>query len=142
MNTDALQLIKKFEGKSLVPYRCPGGYWTVGWGHRMLRHEPFGPLTEGQAISLLKQDIDRCQWMLSRMILVPLTQTEEGALLSFLFNVGAGAFQRSTLRMKVNRKEHDAAADEFKRWVWSRGKKLPGLVVRRAEESLRYQRDR
>jgi lysozyme len=70
---------------------------------------------------------------------VPLLGHQEAALLSFIFNVGAGAFQRSTLRMKVNRREHEEVPLEFHRWVWSKGKKLPGLVVRRAVEASWYE---
>ena len=43
------------------------------------------------------------------------------ALGSFAFNLGAGALQRSTLRRKVNRAEHDAVPGEFRRWVWAGG---------------------
>ena len=60
------------------------------------------------------------------------------ALRSFAFNLGAGALQRSTLRRKVNREEHDAVPTEFRRWVWAGGRKLKGLVRRREAEPALY----
>ena len=56
----------------------------------------------------------------------------------FTFNLGSGALQRSTLRRKVNREEHDDVPAQFKRWVWAGGKRLKGLVRRRSEEAITY----
>ncbi len=74
-----------------------------------------------------------------RLITVPLTNSQFDALVSFTFNLGGGALQRSTLRRKVNREEHDDVPAEFLRWVWAGGKKLRGLVRRREAELLLYQ---
>jgi lysozyme len=41
---------------------------------------------------------------------------------SFTFNLGAGALQRSTLRRKVNREEHADVPAELSKWVWAGGK--------------------
>ena len=73
-----------------------------------------------------------------RLIRVPLEDGQFDALSSFAFNLGGGALQRSTLRRKVNREEHDAVPDEFRRWVWAGGRKLKGLVRRRAAEAALY----
>ncbi len=69
-----------------------------------------------------------------RLIKVPLTDGQFDALVSFTFNLGSGAFQRSTLRRKVNREEHDEAPEQFMRWVWAGGRRLRGLVKRREAE--------
>jgi lysozyme len=53
---------------------------------------------------------------------------------SFSFNVGLGNFQRSTIRMKIQREDWDAAADAFLMWTKAGGKELPGLVKRRKGE--------
>lgn len=53
-----------------------------------------------------------------------------GALVSFAFNLGAVALQRSTLRRKTNRGEHESVPAELMKWVWAAGKRLPGLVRR------------
>ena len=60
------------------------------------------------------------------------------ALVSFAFNLGSGALQRSTLRRKINRDDHLAVPAEFRRWVWAGGRKLKGLVRRRKAEAVMY----
>ena len=60
-----------------------------------------------------------------RLIRVPLTDGQFDALVSFTFNLGAGALQCSTLHRQTNRGEHDAAALEFLKWVWAAGRQLP-----------------
>ena len=67
-----------------------------------------------------------------------LTENQYSALTSFTFNVGAGALQRSTLRMKLNRSEYQGAADEFPKWRIAGGRILAGLVRRRAAERTLY----
>jgi len=57
---------------------------------------------------------------------------------AFFVNLGSGALQRSTLRRKVNREEHEDVPPEFLKWVWAGGKKLKGLVKRRNAEALAY----
>ena len=70
-----------------------------------------------------------------RLIRVRLADDQFDALVSFTFNLGAGALQRSTLRRKVNREEHGEVPPEFMRWVWAGGRKLKGLIRRRAAEA-------
>ncbi len=131
-----LDLIKKYEGFSPIAYLCPANVWTIGYGHT-------GGVQQGDVITsedaeeLLKLDVAKFgQWVL-KLIKVPLNQKEFDALVSFTFNLGAGALQRSTLRMKLNRGEYEEAADEFLKWVRAGGKVMPGLINRRnAERSL------
>jgi lysozyme len=73
-----------------------------------------------------------------RLIAVPLTAGQFDALVSFTFNLGGGALQRSTLRRKVNREEHAAVPAELMEWVWAGGRKLKGLVRRREAEAALY----
>ena len=73
-----------------------------------------------------------------RLIRVPLEDGRFGALCSFTFNLGAGALQRSTLRRRVNREEHEAVPRELRRWVWAGGRKLKGLIRRREAEAALY----
>ena len=73
-----------------------------------------------------------------RLISVSLTNGQFDALVSFTFNLGSGALQRSTLRRKVNREEHADVPTEFMKWVWAGGRKLKGLVKRRQAETLLY----
>lgn len=68
---------------------------------------------------------------------VPLTETMFAALVSFTYNTGSSAFARSTLLSRLNQKDYDGAAGEFRKWVYSDGRVLRGLVHRRdAERSL------
>jgi lysozyme len=97
-----------------------------------------GGLNREQAKVLLRQDVETAERAVLRLITVPLTDGQFDALVSFTFNLGTGALQRSTLRWKVNRREHAAVPVELKKWVWAGGKKLEGLVKRRYAESLHY----
>jgi lysozyme len=65
-------------------------------------------------------------------------QGQFDALVSFAFNVGLGNLQRSSLRMKHNRQEYEAASDEFLKWTKAGGKVLRGLVIRRNDERRLY----
>ena len=134
-----LDLIKQFEGFSATTYICPAGYPTIGYGH-MLRHgELFGVISKTDAVELLCQDVSVAERAVLRLIDVPLGDHQFDALVSFTYNLGSGALQCSTLRRKVNREEHDEVPEQLMRWVWSSGRKLPGLVKRRRAESLLYQ---
>lgn len=86
---------------------------------------------------MLKKDIEKVEKVVER--LGTLTQGQFDALTSFIFNVGEGNFSSSTLKKKViaNRWDKSIGA-EFKRWVYSNGKILNGLVKRREWEAKRY----
>jgi lysozyme len=59
-------------------------------------------------------------------------------LVSFTFNLGAAALQRSSLRRKINREEHESVPAEFMRWVYAGVKKSSGLIHRRKLEAELY----
>lgn len=133
-----LNLIKRFEGFSPKIYICPAGYPTIGWGHVVRPGEDFqNGIDESQGEEILRRDCLVSELSVSRLIRVPLTDGQFDALVSFTFNLGGGALQRSTLRSKLNRGEYDDAALEFPKWVYAVGRILPGLVKRRkAEQDL------
>ena len=138
---EGLNLIKRFEGFSHTIYICPAGYPTIGYGHVVLAHEQdqFATgITQAEATELLRKDVRIAERAVLRLISVPLTDGQFDALVSFTFNLGAGALQRSTLRRKVNRGEHKGVPAELMKWVWAAGKKLPGLVRRRQAEGVAY----
>ena len=136
---NGLDLIKRFEGFSRTVYFCPAGYPTIGYGHVVKDDEDFSAgINEAQAEELLRQDAQIAQRAVLRLINVPLTDGQFDALVSFTFNLGGGALQRSTLRRKVNRSEHEAVPHELMRWVWAGGRKLRGLVRRRKAETELY----
>ena len=138
---EGLNLIKRFEGFSPKIYICPAGYPTIGYGHVVLAHEQdqFATgITQAEATELLRKDVRIAERAVLRLISVPLTDGQFDALVSFTFNLGAGALQRSTLRRKVNRGEHEGIPSELMKWVLAAGKRLPGLVRRRQEEGASY----
>ena len=141
LTDDGLALIKRFEGFAPEIYICPGGWPTIGYGHvvRDDERERFADgIDEATAEDLLRRDVASAERAVLRLIRVPLEDGRFDALCSFAFNLGAGALQRSTLRRKVNREEHDAVPAEFRRWVWAGGRKLKGLIRRREAEAELY----
>ena len=136
---NGLDLIKRFEGFSRTVYFCPAGYPTIGYGHVVKDDEDFSAgIDESQAEELLRQDAQIAERAVLRLINVPLTDGQFDALVSFTYNLGGGALQRSTLRRKINREEHAEVPEQFMRWVWAGGRKLKGLVRRRAAEGGLY----
>jgi lysozyme len=138
-----LALIQRFEGFSATPYLCPAGWWTIGWGAvRELDGQPVTantpPVSQNVAQDLLRRDTATAERTVLRLISVPLLDGQFDALVSFTFNLGAGALQRSTLRHKVNREDHDEVPPEFLKWVWAGGRKLAGLARRREAEAVLY----
>lgn len=129
-----LHLIRSFESFSPVPYICPAGKRTIGYGH-VLRQEEFfpRPISAPFADALLHEDLAPVEIYLNAT-LPDLTQNEFDALASFCFNVGLGAFEKSTLFARLKAGDKTGAAGEFGRWVHGGGRVLPGLVKRRAME--------
>ena len=134
-----IDLIKRFEGFSAKVYICPSGYPTIGFGHVVKPYEDFSAgIDEAQAEELLRQDAQIAERAVLRLINVPLTDGQFDALVSFTYNLGGGALQRSTLRRKINREEHADVPEQFMRWVWAGGRRMKGLVRRREAESFCY----
>lgn len=127
-------LIKQFEGFRAEAYRCPSGVWTIGYGHTNFV-TPGMTVTVDEAERLLAEDL--------RPVIASLPSVQSRnrmeALASFAFNVGVGAFRRSTLRRLVcNNPDDPRIAAEFARWIYAGGKVLPGLVRRRRAEAELY----
>lgn len=142
ISKQGLDLICRFEGFSPVIYICPAGYPTIGYGHLITeanKEQFLDGVNEDEALELLRSDVGKAERAVLRLIAVPLTQGQFDALVSFTFNLGSGALQRSTLRRKVNHEEHADVPAELMKWVWAGGKKLKGLVKRRAAEAQYYQ---
>ena len=143
ISQNGLNLIKRFEGCHLEPYRDPIGPWTVGWGHligdgKTLPIEWFRRLTQDEADRLLEKDLERFERGVLRLCPNYLTQHRFDALISFSFNLGLGNLQNSTLRQKHNRNDVSGAAKEFLRWNKAGGKVFRGLTLRRQDESDLY----
>lgn len=138
-------LIARLEGYRSEVYLDQVGKPTIGYGHLIKPGEPWQPygtrtdITLDEANALLEADTAIARSAVDRFVTVPLTQGQKDALISFVFNVGEGAFSTSTLLKLLNAGNYDAAANEFGRWnmgTLPNGEKvvIAGLVNRRAHE--------
>lgn len=128
-----MALLGYFEGDRLVAYLdsvgvptiCKGVTQGVKLGDTYTQAECDAKTTA--ALLLIAADVDR-------LVKVPITETEQAAWYSFTYNVGAGAFGKSTALRKLNAGDHIGACNEMLRWNKAGGKVLKGLVKRRAAE--------
>jgi lysozyme len=135
-------LIKAFEGLRLDAYRCPAGVPTIGWGHtkgvKMGQH-----ITAAQAEDLLVEDIAPIEHLLNALR-INFRQEQFDALVSWIFNLGLGNFNSSTMLSRiVNNAGDEEITDQLVRWVNAAGRPLPGLMNRRVAEAnlfLGYER--
>lgn len=135
---NAINIIKKYEKFEMRKYKCPRGIDTIGYGHVILPHERLNKINEKEAERLLEIDLQKAKAAVNRNIKVALNTHQYEALLSFTFNVGGAALQRSSLRQKINREEHEQVMGELLRWVYAGGRVMRGLVARRMEEGRLY----
>ena len=134
-----LSLIKSFEGFRAKPYLCPAGVPTIGYG---ATYYPDGrrvtmqdkPVSEADATDMLRSMLASYEAGVSRYVLVPVTQGQFDALVSFAYNLGLSALKGSTLLRLVNARDYAGAAAQFLRWNRAGGKVLPGLTRRREAE--------
>jgi lysozyme len=141
-------LVKHFEG-CLQPhegkykaYHCPANVLTIGWGHTNHHGRKFDATTRWTAEechAAFSEDMEGFEKAVRRLVTVPLTDYQYDALVSFCYNCGEGNLAKSTLLKKVNAGDFAGAAQEFHKWNKGGGKVLPGLVRRRASESLLFQ---
>jgi lysozyme len=134
--------IGRFEGYRGGLYNDPAGHCTIGFGH--LVH--FGPcdgheppsyrqgLTREEALVLLRSDAATRSAAVRHLVTVPLAQHEHDALVSFVFNVGAGAFKGSGLRARLNAGQRNLVPGQLMLWTRGGGQVLPGLRNRRRAE--------
>lgn len=143
-------LIARLEGWRDAPYQDEAGLWTIGFGHLIVPgdgfwHPDFNPggkkkitLEEGRA--LYDRDSATAAHAVDSHVYVPLSAAQRTALISLVFNIGAGNFAGSTLLRKLNAGDYQGAADQFDVWNKVRDKVSgalvvsAGLVSRRAQE--------
>ncbi|EJJ4071321.1 lysozyme [Salmonella enterica] len=122
------------EGRRYEPYRDVAGVLTICDGHTGKDIVPVRHYTDAECDALLNQDLARVKAQIDPLIKVSIPESERAALYSFAYNVGTGAFARSTLLRKLNAGDHAGACDELKRWTYAGGKQWKGLVTRREIE--------
>lgn len=138
----AAELCRKFEGLRLKPYICPAGYPTIGYG---TVNKP-----DGTTVSMDDPQIDQetaeawLQHELKATYLPGVLRASPallarpavlGALTDFAYNLGVPRYRSSTLRRRIDAGDWAAARAELSRWVYGGGRRLPGLVRRRAAEA-------
>lgn len=127
-------VVPKFEGMILRGYPDPIGIVTACAGHT--KTAVLGAAYSPEQCELILND-DLVEHAEGVLACAPGLQGHTGPLaasVSFAFNVGVGAFCRSTMARKLNAGDIPGACAELDRWVYAGGKKLPGLVRRRATE--------
>lgn len=136
----ATALVRRYEGLRLQAYADPAGKWTIGYGWTgPVRGRPLGPgvtITRQEAEELLRSELRRLARAITDMLARPANPHQLAAMVSLAYNIGLGAFRKSTLLRAWNEGDADRAALEFTRWVHAGGKILPGLVRRRVHEAL------
>lgn len=165
LNADTITLIKQFESLhdgdlskiGLQPKQCPAGVWTVGYGHALRGHDGhylrgkedeaeaykhYGYLTEEGAEALLQQDLAEFSSDVERLLTLPATSNEFGAMVSLAYNIGINNFAKSSVLRHFNANHKLLASDAFLLWtkatVNGQRKVLPGLVRRRQAERLLF----
>ena len=138
-NAAALDIITSFEGFSSESYQCPAGVWTIGYGSTRCPDgsrvtQDTAAFTEAEALEWVRHELAHTEYDVARLVRVPLTENQFGALVSFTYNVGSGNLKASTLRQKLNRGDFEGASLEFPKWRRAGGKILRGLVRRREAE--------
>jgi lysozyme len=132
-----LNLIKRCEGERMSAYRDTGGVLTIGVGHTGADVTPGEQITDAEAMALLQHDLAKAAADVGRLA-GACPQCQFDALTSLTFNIGGGALAGSTLLHLHKAGDHTAAAAEFPKWCHDNGVIEPGLVKRRAYETLLY----
>ncbi len=136
--------IKAAEGLRLTAYLDAAGVPTIGWGHiKNLTRADVGvrKITEARALALFEADLDEAETAVRRYVKVDLNQNQFDALVDFVFNLGGGAFAKSTLLKKLNAGDYAAVPGQLMRWTKAKHPKtrklreLAGLVKRRRWEA-------
>ncbi|BCZ42668.1 TPA: lysozyme [Serratia marcescens] len=138
ISKNGIELIKRFEGLELEAYQDSVGVWTIGYGWTQTvdgkKIAPGMRIDQATAERLLKCGVVQYEQGVNQLVKVRITQGQFDALVSFSYNLGLRSLSTSTLLRKLNDGDKQGAADEFGRWVNAGGKRLDGLVTRRAAE--------
>ncbi|EOD4814279.1 lysozyme [Serratia sp. IR-2025] len=138
ISKNGIELIKRFEGLELEAYQDSVGVWTIGYGWTQSvdgkKIAPGMRIDQATADRLLKCGVVQYEQGVNQLVKVRITQGQFDALVSFAYNLGLRSLSTSTLLRKLNDGDKQGAADQFGRWVNAGGKRLDGLVTRRAAE--------
>ncbi len=130
----SVAMIATFEGVEHKPYKDVVNITTVCYGHTGNDIIYGKTYTEAECLALLEKDLNKVRSGIDPLIKVDISDETRAALYSFTYNVGVGAFSRSTLLKKLNSGDIDGACNELRRWTYAGGKQWKGLVTRREIE--------
>ena len=138
-SNNCYNLIKKFEGFSVKPYKCSAGVPTIGYGTTFYLNGnkvtmKDSPISEEVALSILFSVVEDFSKKVEKLLKVSVNQNQFDALVDFAYNLGIGNLQKSTLLKLINNKDFVGASKQFKLWNKANGKVLNGLTKRRKEE--------
>jgi lysozyme len=131
---DLLRLIRVFEGLRLHAYQCPAGVWTIGYGSTGHGIGPGLVWTQEQAEARMLQDA-QAYWAAAKALCPRLGGRKLAAVADFAYNLGTTRLAGSTLRRDINAGRAARAAEQFEKWVFAGGRRLPGLILRRHAEA-------
>jgi lysozyme len=139
INKATVDLVKEFEGFEARAYKCPAGVWTIGYGTTAAAGVGIVPvdgmtITATEAEGYLQDALSKFSNAISMEISAPINENEYGAFVSLAYNIGPGAFKKSSALRHFNAGNKAAAADAMLLWNKAGGKVLAGLVRRRAAE--------
>jgi lysozyme len=139
INQATIGLIKEFEGFEAKAYKCPAGVWTIGYGTTAAAGVGIVPeagmvIGKTEAEGYLHAALDKFSNQITPAIKAPINENEFGAFVSLAYNIGAGAFKKSSALRHFNAGDKDKAADALMLWNKAGGKVLAGLVRRRTAE--------
>jgi lysozyme len=139
---NGLNLIKQFEGCKLTSYLCPAQKWTIGYGNTFINGKPVTEgmkITQAQADNLLIKSLAEYETQIDYYRFSGIQQNQFDALVSLIYNIGAGALKRSNLPNMIRVNPYSININtEWERFVYAKGMKLPGLVRRRKAELELY----
>lgn len=143
ISENGIEFIRQLEGEKLTAYPDIVGIWTIGVGHTGFVDGK--PVARGMAITkekskeILTADLKRFESAVNNAVKVTLTQNQFDALVSLAFNIGEGAFARSTLVNKLNAGDKKGAAEQFLVWKNAGGRVSQGLLNRRQKEKTMFE---
>lgn len=135
--SEAIAIVKEFEGFRAVGYLCPAGVPTAGWGHTGPEVQVGKKYSVARCEDWLEADLrvahKKLAAVVGESVIDALNDNQYSALLSFVFNLGASRDWQ--IWKAVKRSQFDMVPPQLMRFVNAGGRRLPGLVRRRAAES-------
>ena len=134
ISNNGLDLIKHFEGLVLTAYKCPAGVWTIGYGHTK-DVQPGDEWSESTADHMLEVEMEEYEGYINDSVTAPINQDQFDALVSWVYNLGGGNLNASTMLKVLNAGQYEEVPAQMMRWNKAGGKVLEGLTRRRQAEA-------